>query len=57
VRAEVFRERHPEVVWTIAIGRFVRLLRVVAMPREKAIEKTGKNLVSDDRFHRRKPDI
>jgi hypothetical protein len=57
MRAEIFRKRHPEVVWTIVIGRFVRLLRVVAMPREEAIEKAWKDLGSDDRFHRRKPDI
>ena len=43
MRAEIFRKRHPAVVWTIVIGRFVRLLRVVAMPRElrQAVPEKG----------------
>ena len=57
VSAEVSRKRIPQIVRAIVWIRLVRLLRLVAVFREIAVEIAWKNLIRDDRLQCRKTDV
>jgi len=57
VSAEISGNGIPQIIRAIICIRFVRLLRLVAVFREIAVEITRKNFVRDDGFHCWKADV
>src|SRR5262245_60497941 len=57
MRSKILRQGFPEVIRTVRIGGFARLLCVVAVPREVPVQISGEHLVGGNCLHAGKADV